>query len=64
MALMFLNCESSSDSTDISASIYERKTAARPFDTIYDILRSLSLVQSLLKGRNALIWRIGNRGVN
>ena len=38
-------------------SMYDWKNAARPFDTIHDILRSLSLVQSLPKGRNALIWR-------
>ena len=31
--------------------------AAWPFDTILDILRCLSLAQSLLKSRNALIWR-------
>ena len=37
--------------------MYDRKNAARPFDTIHDILRSLSLVNSLLKGRNAPIWR-------
>ena len=30
---------------------------ARNFDTINDILRYLSLVQSLLKGRNTSIWR-------
>ena len=44
--------------------VYDRKTAARPFDTIHDILRSLSLAQALLKRRNSPIWRIGNRGVN
>ena len=32
--------------------MYDRKTAARPFDTFHDILRSLSLVKSLLKGSN------------
>ena len=37
---------------------------ARNFDTINVIIRCLSLVQSLLKGRNAPIWRIGKRGVN
>ena len=63
MALIFLNCESTCDLADVPASIYDRKTAARPFDTIHDILRCLSLAQSLLKGRNAPIWRIGNRGV-
>ena len=40
------------------------KIDARNFETIHDILRRLSLVQSLLKGRNALIWHIGNLGVN
>ena len=57
MALIFLNCESTCDLADVPASIYDRKTAARPFDTIHDILRCLSLAQSLLKGRNAPIWR-------
>ena len=57
MALIFLNCESKFDSTDVPSWIYDRKTAARPFDTIHDILRCLSLAQSLLKGRNAPIWR-------
>ena len=37
--------------------MYDRKTAARPFDTIYDTLRSLSLVQCLLKDQNPPIWR-------
>ena len=36
---------------------YDRKTDARRVDTILDILRFLSLAQSLLKGRNAPIWR-------
>ena len=43
--------------TDVQAAMYDRKTAARPFDTISDILRSLSLVQSLLKARNSPNWR-------
>ena len=63
MAQTFLNCDSMCDLTVLLASICYRKTAARPFDTICDILRALRLVQSLLKGRNAPIWRIGNRGV-
>ena len=50
-----MNCESMRDLTDVPASIYDRKMDARPFDTIHDIL--LSLVESLLKGRNASIWR-------
>ena len=37
------------------ASIYDRKTAARRFDAIYDNLRSLSIVLSLFKGKNAPI---------
>ena len=35
----------------------------RNFDTIHDMLRCLDLVQSLLKGQNAPIWPIWNRGV-
>ena len=57
VSLTFLNAESMSDSTD-------KKTAARRFDTIHDILRSLSLEQSLLKGRNAPIWRSGKWAIN
>ena len=49
----FFNCESTCDLTDVQASMYDRKTAGRPFDTIDDTLRSRSLVRSLLKGRNA-----------
>ena len=63
LAQTFLNCESTCDSTDVSASKYDRKPAAQPFNTIHDIIRSLSLMQSLLKGRNELIWRIGDQGV-
>ena len=51
------NCESTGDLTDTTASIYDRKTAARPFDTINDIFRSLSLVQTLLKDRKTPIRR-------
>ena len=49
--------------TAVPASIYDRKIVARHFDTIQDILQSLSLEQSLLEGRNALIWRSGNQVV-
>ena len=63
-ALIFLNCESSCDLTNVRASIYERKIDARPFDTTHDVLRCLSFVQSLFKDRNERIWRIGNRRVN
>ena len=61
--LISLNCERMWYLTDVPASHYDRKTDARPFDTIHDILRCLCLIQSLLKGRNAPIWRIGNRRV-
>ena len=64
MAQIFLNSESTCNSTDVPASMYGRKIAARPFDTIHDTLRSLSLAQSLLKRRNAPIRRIGNREAN
>ena len=47
--LIFLNCESTCDLTDVAASIYDRKMDARPFDTTNDILRCLSYVQSLSK---------------
>ena len=50
MAQFFLNCECTCDLTVVLALIYDRKTAARPFDTIQDILRSHSLAQSVLKG--------------
>ena len=46
MAQTFLNCESTGDFTNIPALIYHGKTEARPFDTIHDILRSLSLLQT------------------
>ena len=56
--MLFLNCERTCGLTDVPASIYDRKTAARPFDTNHNILRCLSLSQFLLKGRNAPIWRM------
>ena len=55
--IIFLNCERISDLTDVPAKYYYRKTDARPFDAIHDLLRCLRLVQSLLIGRNAPIWR-------
>ena len=55
--LVFLNCERTCGLTDDPASIYDRKMDARPFDTFHDILRCLSLVKSLFKGRNAPILR-------
>ena len=51
------NCESTFDTMAVSAKISERKIDARRFDSIHDILRSISLTQSLLKGRNTPIWR-------
>ena len=59
-----MSCKSTCDFTDVQASIYGRKIDARPFYTIHDILWCFSFVQSHLKGRNAPIWRIGNRRVN
>ena len=50
--LILLDCETC-DLTDIPASVYVRKAAARRLSTIHDILRSLSLVQSFLKRYNA-----------
>ena len=44
--LIFLNCESTCDLTDVQASIYDRKMDARPFDTIHDIKVSQSCVIS------------------
>ena len=55
--MIFLNCARACILTDVPASNYATKTDGRPFDTIHDILRCLSRVQSLLKGRNAPIWR-------
>ena len=60
MALIFLTCESTFDLTDVTSSISDIEIAARPFDTIHAILRSSSLEQPLLKGRNARSRRIGN----
>ena len=57
MAQTSLNCENTCDLTYVTASIYDRKTAARHFETFHDILRSLSLVKSYLKGLNVPIWR-------
>ena len=55
MAQTSLDFESTCYLTDVQCMI--GKTRPDLFDTIHDILRSLSLVQSLPKGRNALIWR-------
>ena len=57
LPLIFLNCENSSDLADVPASIYDKKTAARRFDIIHDVLRCLSLAKSLLKSRNIPILR-------
>ena len=64
MTQTFLNCETLYDSTDAPTLIYDRKTAARPFDTIHDILRSLSLVKALIKDQNAPIGASGTEGLN
>ena len=52
-----------SDLVDVPASIYVRKTAVQNFETIHDILRHLSLAQSLSKRRNAPIWPAGTEGL-
>ena len=62
--MLSLNCERTYGLTEVPASIYDRKTDARRFDTIHDILRCRSPAESLVQGRNAPVWRIGNRGVN
>ena len=55
--MMVLNCANTYDLTGEPASIFDKNTMARHFDTINDILRSLSLEQYYFKGLNALIWR-------
>ena len=56
LSIDFFELERTGYLADVSVSNYDTKTDARPFDTINDILRCLSLVQSLLKGRNPPIW--------
>ena len=58
MAQTFFICESTCDLTDVQPSMYDRKTAARPFKIIHVIIRSLSLAQTFLRDRNAPIWRM------
>ena len=60
----FFYCESKCVSTDVTASTYDRKTATRHFEIIYDILGSFGLAQSFLKDLNGPIGRNGNRGVS
>ena len=57
MVLIFFNCEGTYDLTVVPAPIYYSKPMDRPFDTIRNVLKSLSHVQSLLKDRNAPICR-------
>ena len=65
MLLIFSNCESTCVLTEVPASIYDRKTAARPFDTIHDILWCHIIVQSLLEGsKKKQIWLSGKARVN
>ena len=59
----FLYCQRTCDFKHVLGSIYDTEKAARHFDTIHVILRSLGLAQSLVEGKNAPIWRSGNRGV-
>ena len=49
--------------TNDSASINDRKTDARPFYTIHDILRCLSLVQLLRKAEMRQFHRWGTEGL-
>ena len=62
--LIFSKCESTFVLTEARASIFDRKTAARPFDTNHDILWSLSLVQSLLKGAKSPNLQVGTQGLS
>ena len=48
VSLISLNWETLCDLTVVKASIYDRKTADRLFDTLRDILLSLGLVQRTL----------------
>ena len=68
VTLIFSNCESTGVLTKGPASIYDRKTADRPFDTIHDILRSPSHVPKCANlkpaGTNTyMIQSVGNRRV-
>ena len=54
---MTLQSRAIRDLTNIPISNYDRETTPRHIDTIHDIHGSLSLVESLLKGRNAPICR-------
>ena len=62
VALLF-NCDSTCNLTVVPASIYYEKMAAKRFDTVLDILWSLSLAQSLLNGQKGTIWDSGNQRV-
>ena len=59
---LFFNNKTTYDLTNVPASVYDRKSAARPFDTIHEILKSHGLAQSLLKGQNAPIRRVEDLG--
>ena len=52
------------NSEDVPASIYDRKTAARRFDTLHEILRSFSLVKSLPKTEMRKLGASGIEGLN
>ena len=55
-AFDFTNCASTCDLTYVPVSINNKKSATELFDTIHDIRRCLSLVQSLPNSGNAPIW--------
>ena len=56
--MLFFNGERTCGLRDVPASIYDRKIEARLFDTNHNILRCLSLAQSVLKGGKVPIWRM------
>ena len=61
--LSSFNCESTCDLEDVPASIYDRKINAQTLETNHDILRCLSLMQYLLKSRNAPFGASGNQHI-
>ena len=53
----FFNCEGTCGLINFPASIYYIKTAAQRFDIIYDILRSLVLVESEFSAMKIILPR-------
>ena len=50
---VLLNGESTCDLKIVPDSNHDRKTTSRRFETIHDLVRSLRLAQSIVKGQNA-----------